>query len=99
MLNTHSMNPITKIEPSVGTSPKVVLLHGLGRSSISMAYLAKRLTAAGYSPCNISYPSRKHSVEKLAADFVLPVIEECTRREPGPVHFLTHSLGCILVRQ
>jgi len=78
---------------------KVALLHGLGRSCLSMAYLAKRLAAAGYCPCNLSYPSRKYPVEKLAANFVLPAIEACFGGGDEPIHFVTHSLGGIVVRQ
>ncbi|NQU30066.1 MAG: alpha/beta fold hydrolase [Anaerolineae bacterium] len=78
---------------------KVVLLHGLGRASLSMAYLANRLQRAGYSPCNISYPSHKHPVKKLAINFVLPAIEKCFRYGSEPIHFVTHSLGGIIVRQ
>ncbi len=79
-------------------SSKVVLLHGLGRTPLSMAYLANRLKRAGFTPCNLSYPSRKYSVETLARDFVLPAIEECLQ-DGNPVHFVTHSLGGIVVRQ
>ncbi|MBT3187882.1 MAG: alpha/beta fold hydrolase [Anaerolineae bacterium] len=74
---------------------KVVLLHGLGRASLSMAYLANQLAKAGYDPVNLSYPSFKYPVEKLATDFVLPAI--LNRDEP--THFVTHSLGGIIVRQ
>ena len=63
-----------------------------------MSYLANRLKKAGYSPVNIFYPSRKHSVKKLAADFILPAIEEHTESSEA-VHFVTHSLGGIIVRQ
>ena len=77
---------------------RVILLHGLGRASLSMAYLANRLKKAGYSPINISYPSRKYSVKKLATDFILPAIEERTECSKA-VHFVTHSLGGIIVRQ
>ena len=80
-------------------SPKVILLHGLGRQSLSMVYLARQLAQAGYNPCNLSYPSLKYSVEKLAADFVLPEIEKCRDSEDEPIHFVTHSLGGIVTRQ
>ncbi|MBT3314626.1 MAG: alpha/beta hydrolase [Anaerolineae bacterium] len=77
---------------------KVILLHGLGRASHSMTYLSNRLQRAGYSSCNVSYPSRKYSVKKLAIGFILPAIEECIESNE-PVHFVTHSLGGIIVRQ
>lgn len=77
----------------------VVLLHGLARSSGSMSYLARKLNAAGYHTCNVSYPSRKHTVEELAANYVLPAISECFEDQTRPVDFVTHSLGGIIVRQ
>ena len=82
---------------STSTSPKVILLHGLGRTFRSMVYLEKRLAKSGYTPCNISYPSLKYSVEELALDFVLPDIRACAS-ENTPLHFITHSMGGIIVR-
>ncbi len=65
-----------------------------------MAYLANRLATAGYDPCNKSYPSRKYPIGKLASDFVLPAIKKCFGGEGMyPLHFVTHSLGGIVVRQ
>ena len=80
-------------------SRTVMLLHGLGRSPRSMAFLAEQLAEAGYNVCNISYPSRKHTIEVLAADFVLPEIIECVGEDADPIDFVTHSLGGIVVRQ
>lgn len=77
----------------------VVILHGLARSSRSMSKMAKSLTQAGYRVCNISYPSRKHSIERLTGDFVVPAIRQCVPDENGTVHFVTHSMGGIVVRQ
>ncbi len=79
-------------------SPKVFLLHGLGRTSRSMVYLEKRLAQSGYAPFNITYPSQKYSVEELALDFVLPAIKTYAN-ENTPIHFVTHSMGGIIVRQ
>lgn len=77
----------------------VVLLHGLARSADSMARMADALEAGGFRTCNIDYPSRHHPVEVLAREHVLPRVRECTETAGGPVHFVTHSLGGILVRQ
>lgn len=76
----------------------VVLLHGLARSASSMERMADALAEAGYRPCNIDYPSRHHPVRQLALDHVLPAIRECHADSTRPVHFVTHSLGGILVR-
>lgn len=85
------------VVPMKGES--VVLLHGLARSSDSMTPMARALEAAGYHVCNVSYPSREHPVEKLAADFVAPAVRACLSDEAREIHFVTHSLGGILVRQ
>lgn len=76
----------------------VVLLHGLARSASSMEKMASALTVAGFEPCNISYPSTKHTIEDLTTNFVLPKIQACVGLYPGPVHFVTHSMGGIVVR-
>jgi triacylglycerol lipase len=77
----------------------VVLLHGLARSASSMTSLSKALQTAGYSVCNISYPSRKYSVEVLARDFVMPEIARCFPDQGVKINFVTHSMGGIIVRQ
>lgn len=80
-------------------NPQVVLLHGLGRSAASMAPLAESLQAAGFVVCNIAYPSRRYSIAELAESFVAPKIAQCFSDARQPTHFVTHSLGGIIVRQ
>jgi len=77
----------------------VILLHGLARSAASMEKLADRLTAEGYVVANVDYPSRKHDVEKLAFMAVDKGLAMCNKSKPAKIHFITHSLGGILVRQ
>lgn len=80
-------------------SETVVVLHGLARTSDSMSRMTSALEEAGYHVCNVSYPSRKHSIEVLSADFVAPAVRACRSTEADTVHFVTHSLGGIVVRQ
>jgi triacylglycerol lipase len=75
----------------------VVTLHGLGRTRLSMALLASRLEDAGYAVHNIGYPSRSAPIEMLAA-VVGEGLAACRRDGHRQVHFVTHSLGGILVR-
>lgn len=82
-----------------GNGEYVVLLHGLARSSNSMGKMRKALIAAGYDTCNIGYPSTKATVEELATSHVLPAIRECVPGNVTRLHFVTHSLGGIVVRQ
>lgn len=77
----------------------VVLLHGLARSASSMDKLEQRLRDAGYGVANIDYPSRKFKIDKLVAMAVEPGIQQCEENNASKVHFVTHSLGGILVRK
>src|SRR5690606_7279486 len=75
----------------------VVLLHGLALNATSMKKIATGLKDAGYRTCRINYPSRKYPVDTLAAR-LLPKIRRCFPGDTVPVHFVTHSMGGILVR-
>ncbi|MGH8492068.1 MAG: esterase/lipase family protein [Moraxellaceae bacterium] len=77
----------------------VVLLHGLARSASSMQKMEAALQLAGYRTCNIAYPSRQHDVATLAKDHIAPALQRCFPDYEGPLHFVTHSMGGILVRQ
>lgn len=77
----------------------VVLLHGLAKSGRSMNSMERALTEAGFKVCNVSYPSRKYSIEDLAIKIVLPEIAECAGDVSSPLNFVTHSMGGIIVRQ
>lgn len=79
----------------------VVLLHGMGRTRFSMSYLEKALTDTGYHVVNHGYPSTSAPIEELASAHLPQALSQCPAAElPGrtPVHFVTHSLGGILVR-
>lgn len=76
-----------------------MLLHGLARGAASMQPMARALENAGYAVCNLGYPSRQHPVEVLARDYVAPQIARCFPDHPGPLHFVTHSMGGIVLRQ
>lgn len=80
------------------TSEAVILLHGLGRTDRSMARMAFALETAGYDVLNVDYPSRASSIEALA-ETVLPDALAAPRISlAARIHFVTHSLGGILVR-
>ncbi|MBT8078332.1 MAG: alpha/beta fold hydrolase [Gammaproteobacteria bacterium] len=77
----------------------VVLLHGLARTAASMEEMEEALAEAGFRVANIDYPSRDHPIEELADLAIEDGLFLCG--EPGSggkVHFVTHSLGGILVR-
>lgn len=72
----------------------VVLLHGLSRSDLSMRLLEETLQYHGYQVINRSYPSEDAPIEALI-DHVGQSVDQCGNQT---VHFVTHSLGGILVR-
>ena len=76
----------------------VILLHGLARTSSSMAKLETVLGAAGYKVANVDYPSREKPIEELAPIAVSAGLGICGTEIEDPIHFVTHSMGGILVR-
>ncbi len=76
----------------------VVLLHGLGRTYWSMQRMAQTLEAAGFRTVNLDYPSRKHSIEKLAMEVIPEGIQRCHAKGTHTIHFVTHSMGGIVLR-
>ena len=75
----------------------VILLHGLARTDSSMKKLERVLTEEDYRAVNADYPSRKFEINALANDVIPQALKECTGAPK--IHFVTHSLGGILVRQ
>lgn len=75
----------------------VVLLHGMARSSTAMNKMAKALRADGYHVINVDYPSITATIEALTKQvfqFLEPQIKDAET-----VHFVTHSMGGIILRQ
>ncbi len=74
----------------------VVLLHGLNRSHRAMTRLAGALSDEGYAVINCDYPSRSADIGTLASN-VFARLDPHLAAAPK-VHFVTHSLGGILLR-
>jgi pimeloyl-ACP methyl ester carboxylesterase len=76
----------------------VILLHGLCRTSRSMVPMERALLKTGYHVLNVDYPSRTASIEKLSEDAISRAVADCSKVGATKIHFVTHSLGGILVR-
>ncbi|KPJ94425.1 MAG: acetyltransferase [Gammaproteobacteria bacterium SG8_11] len=76
----------------------VILVHGLARSHRSFTKVAKALEKNGYPVVNINYPSRKHHIEALADEYLSSAVKTCQADGAQRIHFVTHSMGAILVR-
>jgi pimeloyl-ACP methyl ester carboxylesterase len=75
----------------------VVLVHGMGRSSVSMAPLGWTLKRAGYDVMNWGYSSTCCEIAELGARLERDLLER-EEGSPARVHFVGHSLGNIIVR-
>ncbi len=82
----------------MANSECVVLLHGLARASNSMGELEGKLGRSGFDVINVNYPSRRHKLDVLSADAVGRGLTHCRAQHADAIHFVTHSLGGILVR-
>lgn len=76
----------------------VVLLHGLNRSWRTMGKMAESLQEGGFSTANVDYPSSTSTIEELAPLVVNEGLGKCRQAGATTIHFVTHSLGGILVR-
>jgi len=74
----------------------VVLLHGHGRTSLSMRPLKRVFARSGYETYCKTYASRSVTLEAIA-DGVMPPIVDFGKRL-AKVHFVTHSLGGLVAR-
>jgi pimeloyl-ACP methyl ester carboxylesterase len=81
-----------------GTQPdRVLLLHGIAASSRSLRKLEQAITEAGYETLNLSYPSRKMSLEQLV-HWLHAKRDWIAGRDHGWTHIVTYSMGGLLAR-
>jgi len=64
-----------------------------------MTKMAAALESAGYIVVNVDYPSRTATVETLAETVITAALADPKLAAATRIHFVTHSLGGILVRQ
>lgn len=77
----------------------VIVLHGLARTAKSMKKMADALSESGYIVANVDYPSREKTVQELASPTIQSGLKQCEKQGATTMHFVTHSMGGILVRQ
>jgi triacylglycerol lipase len=76
----------------------VILLHGMGRTSFSLGLIEEALEEQGYRVWNEGYPSLSKSVDEISGPAIESGLAYCNNKQSKKVHFVTHSLGGILVR-
>jgi len=90
--------PRTQVVSVAESTDCVVLLHGLNRSWRMMRPLAEALQEAGFTTANVDYPSQAGPVEEIAPLAVGTGLAECRALGAQRIHFVTHSIGGILLR-
>ena len=89
----------TEPAPVVCDKACVILLHGMGDSPTSMQKIEAFLLSKGYKTLNVGYPSTSESIERIAEEHVADAVATCRLNPVDRIHFVTHSLGGIVVRQ
>lgn len=92
-----------QVETAQGEVPQdegdyVVLLHGMARTSRSMAKIAEKLQEEGFSVLNLDYPSTGVDIETISTQYLAEAVEKGCPDRGRKIHFVTHSLGGIVVR-
>jgi len=90
--------PRTQVVTIAESRECVVLLHGLNRSWRAMRPMADALQASGFTTANVDYPSQAGPIEEIAPLAVRAGLSECRAANAERIHFVTHSIGGILLR-
>lgn len=98
LIASCASEPRTRVVSVAESSDCVVLLHGLNRSWRAMRPMAEALQVAGFTTANVDYPSQAGPVEEIAPLAVSTGLAECRATGAKRVHFVTHSIGGILLR-
>ncbi|MCU7806302.1 MAG: hypothetical protein KZQ73_00290 [Candidatus Thiodiazotropha sp. (ex Semelilucina semeliformis)] len=101
MMKLGSLILLILLQPFVvqaSQSECAILLHGMGRTSLSMGLIEDALEDQGYQVWNESYPSLTKSVDELTVPTIESGLTYCKDNNAKKIHFVTHSLGGIIVR-
>lgn len=86
------------ISDGLASQDCIILLHGLARSKHSMSSMASYMRKMNYIVVNQEYPTTKRSIKELAEKDVVSMVEACQQYKPKKIHFITHSIGGIILR-
>ena len=92
-------NPVAKPDPLdeivVKKDATIVLLHGQGRTRLSMVFLGKRLRSAGYQTLNFPYNQTICSLDEISGQLVEFIGQKV---KTSDYHLIGHSLGNVIIR-
>ncbi|MFT4961656.1 MAG: triacylglycerol lipase [Paracoccaceae bacterium] len=81
--------------PAAARAECVILLHGLARSEASFLVMGEVFEAQGYQVVRPGYDSTELPIQALVDQTLPQAVAECGDQT---VHFVTHSMGGILLR-
>jgi len=76
---------------------RVVLVHGLGRTRLSLALLARRLSMSGHTPESFPYSALAETHDRIVSRLVARLRRLAAQREE--VGLVGHSFGGLLLRE
>jgi len=76
----------------------VFTIHGFMRKPSSMKKMAKTFENGGYTVRNWGYPSKRGRIQDHGEALVQELSQVADARSGEPIHFVTHSLGGIILR-
>ena len=92
-------NPVAKPdrleEIAMKKDATIVLLHGQGRTRLSMVVLGKRFRSAGYQTLNFPYNQTIHSLDEISGQLVEFIGQKV---KTSDYHLIGHSLGNVIIR-
>ncbi|MEZ5325738.1 MAG: hypothetical protein R3F19_11830 [Verrucomicrobiales bacterium] len=77
----------------------VVLIHGFSWAKPPLRTLGRALNKEGFQTIEIHYPIRSLPVDQVLDQYVLPAIHENCTDPTRKIHFVGHSMGCIVIRK
>ncbi|NGX51478.1 MAG: hypothetical protein K1060chlam2_01344 [Chlamydiae bacterium] len=81
-----------------GEEGRIICIHGFMRTHRNMSRIEGAFQKEGREVINWEYASRSKTIEEHGADLVMMLQEAAAERPEEPIHFITHSLGGIIVR-
>jgi triacylglycerol lipase len=87
------------LQTRVDAADYVILLHGLGRTPLSMKPIEWTLQKQNYRVINVRYPSTRVSIQEAADHWLGEVLRNQVTDPTAKIHFVAHSLGGIVLRQ
>ncbi|MEI8365445.1 MAG: hypothetical protein WCF65_03410 [Parachlamydiaceae bacterium] len=86
------------ISAAVHVQEKIITIHGFLGASWNMYYLGRVLEAEKMTVSHWSYPSREKKIQAHAEDLVRQLQQEALQNPGRTIHFLTHSMGGLVLR-